>query len=214
MSTESSPLSNDASAPDVAGADSSRHHWGLSGKHYAALSVIFVVTAGALRFMGQPWWCKCGELRLWSGEVQSMHNSQHLFDPYTLTHIQHGLILYGLLWLVARNLASVVTRGVIALALEAAWEVWENTDFVIERYREATISLDYYGDSILNSLGDLAACAVGLAAAMTLPIWGSAMGFVLIEVVLILWIRDSLLLNILMLAWPIEAIKNWQMGKL
>lgn len=162
--------------------------------------------------MGQPWWCAQGDPGPWSSAVNSAHNSQHLADPYTLTHVLHGFGFYMAVWALLAEAVPQRRRFLVAMAAEAAWELFENTDFVIERYRDATISLDYFGDSIINSLGDIVACAVGYLAAMAFPVWASAASFAAIEVLLLLWIRDSLLLNILMLVWPIDAIKSWQMG--
>lgn len=198
----------------------------VGGREAAALAALMTVTAAALHLMGQPVWCAQGDRALWISAVQSAHNSQHLADPYTLTHVLHGLAFYTVLHSLAAARGSSLSslrplseallparsRFLVAMAVEAAWEIFENTDFVIERYREATISLDYYGDSLANALGDIAACAAGYLAAMALPAWGSAAGFTAIELLLMWWIRDSLLLNILMLVWPIEAIKSWQGG--
>ncbi len=117
------------------------------------------VTAGVLLAMGRTLWGTAGQPGLWPGDIWSQFNSQRLADPYTLTHISHGLGLYGLLWLAARNL-PVRVRGVLAVAIEAGWEVFENSDWVIQRYREATISLDYYGDSVINSTGDILTAAL------------------------------------------------------
>ncbi|MEX0744679.1 MAG: DUF2585 family protein [Phycisphaeraceae bacterium] len=164
-----------------------------------------------LRAMGRDWWCDCGTLSPWSWDVWSMHNSQHLVDPYTLSHVLHGLIFYGVLSLIFRG-GRPALRFCLALALQVTWEVVENTDRVIQRYREETISLNYYGDSILNSLADVTACMVGYTAAGLVPVWISAAAFVVVEAVMLVWIRDSLLLNVLMLFWPVEAIKQWQMG--
>lgn len=187
---------------------------GFSWRHILIALTIFVATAIALSAMGRIGWCKCGGTFLWSGDIVSTHNSQHLFDPYSFTHVLHGIALYGIVWLFVGSRTTPATRATIALALEAAWEVFENTSFVIERYREATISLDYYGDSVLNSLSDIAASVIGIALAMTVPIWASIALFVIVEVTLLLWVRDSLVLNIIMLAFPLEALKEWQMGRI
>ncbi len=174
------------------------------------LAALISVTAAALSLMGQPWWCARGDLAPWSFDVNSPHNSQHLFDPYTLTHVLHGLALYGVMWWLARKRLAHGTRFSIAMVAEAAWEIIENTDFVIDRYRETTISLDYHGDSVLNSLADIVACAVGYGFALVAPVWASVALFAGIEVLLLAWIRDSLLLNILMLLWPLDAVYDWQ----
>jgi len=175
------------------------------------LAAIGIGTAATLYLMGQPWWCALGDLSPWAGNVNSTHNSQHLADPYALTHMLHGFAFYALLWAMAGERLAQRHRFLIAMSIEAAWEIFENTDFVIGRYREATISLDYFGDSILNSMGDIAACAVGYGLAMTMPVWASVATFAGVEILLLLWIRDSLLLNIIMLLSPVEAIKTWQM---
>lgn len=192
------------------------HHGGqapwIGPREAAAVLVLMLATAAVLHGMGRPWWCVRGDLAPWSSEVASAHNSQHLVDPYTLTHVLHGLGFYAILWALAGGRLSPRQRFLLAMGIEAAWEIFENTDFVIQRYREATISLDYFGDSVINSLGDILACACGYALAAGLPLWGSLATFAGVELLLILWIRDSLLLNILMLLWPVEAIKTWQGG--
>lgn len=161
--------------------------------------------------MGRIWWCECGEPDLWSWHIWSRHNSQHVIDPYTFTHVMHGILFYGLFrLLLGSRLAGL--RAILAIGVEAAWEIAENTSWLIDRYRESTISLDYYGDSVINSLADILACLGGYALAATIPVWLSVAGVAVTEVVLLIWIRDSLLLNVVMLIRPIEAIKTWQMG--
>lgn len=164
-----------------------------------------------LKLMGQPLWCKCGGLSLWSWDIWSFHNSQHLIDPYSFTHVLHGVVLCGLLYLMPRRV-SEPSRFLTAVILEAGWEILENSPTIIERYRAATISKDYFGDSIINSAGDLIACIVGYQLARQLGFRRSIVFFLLSEMCLLLTIRDSLLLNVLMLIWPVEAIKRWQMG--
>jgi hypothetical protein len=162
--------------------------------------------------MGRPWWCRAGDAVPWSGDIWSRHNSQHLLDPYTITHVLHGFALYGVLWALLHRFTGPQARAAIGIGIETAWEIIENTDAMIERYRAATISLDYYGDSIANSLGDIAAFVVGYWGAGVLPVWLSALGFFAVDGLLVLWIRDSLLLNVLMLLHPIESVKAWQIG--
>ncbi len=176
----------------------------------AALGVT-AVAAVALQLMGRRVWCSCGTLSPWSWDIWSQHNSQHLLDPYSFTHVSHGVLLYALLRALLRARRPAL-RMLAALAVEAAWEVAENTNAVIESYRESTISLNYYGDSILNSVADIAAFGLGYAAARRLPGWVSAVGILTFEAVLLLTIRDSLLLNVVMLIYPVEAIKTWQLG--
>lgn len=184
----------------------------LSSSSYVPVASLGIVLIAALTLasMDRVWWCRCGQPFLWSGETASMHNSQHLFDAYTFTHILHGIGFYGLLWLLLGRRVTWRFRFLLAIGIESVWEVIENTSLVIERYRETTISLGYYGDSIMNSLTDIGACALGFGLAMLLPIWGSIALFVGIEGFLLWWIRDSLMLNILMLLWPIDAVKDWQ----
>ena len=185
-------------------------HRGSGLAWIVSLCLLTLATASALlRLMGRPWWCQGGEPWLWSGEVGSMHNSQHLFDPYALTHLIHGVALYALLAMVAGRL-PVATRFLAALVLEAAWEIFENTDLVIERYRAVTMARGYYGDSIGNVLGDVAACMVGFVGAARLPVWGTVVAVVALEAVLAWWIRDGLVLNVLMLLHPVDAIRQWQ----
>src|SRR5262249_45059594 len=177
-----------------------------------AIAVLMIALSGMLLFaMGRPLVYRHGPVRLWSGDVQSDQNSQQLADLYTLTHVTHGILLFGLVGLAGRRLPTR-TRVVIAIALECAWEVFENTDSVIRRYRATTVSLGYYGDSVLNSTGDILAATLGAVMAAQLPVWALVLGVVLIEAVLAVWIRDNLTLNIVMLLRPIEAIRRWQGG--
>ena len=177
---------------------------------YASAAVMFSAAA-MLWWLGRVWWCQAGDYRPWSFAVFSEHNSQHIIDPYSFTHVLHGVAEFWLIGLVFR-FVPLHWRLVIALAIEGSWEVVENTDYVINRYREATISLNYYGDSILNSLSDILCCGLGFLIAYKLRFWKSLALFLSTEVVLIAWIRDSLLLNIVMLIYPLDAIKHWQSG--
>jgi hypothetical protein len=178
---------------------------------WLATLLILIATVFALRGEGRLWWCACGQPNLWIGNPQSAHGSQHLFDPYSFTHILHGVLLCGVLaWTVPRlgpgwSLAATVF-------FEALWEVLENSEMVIQRYRTGTIALGYEGDSIANSLGDILSCGFGFLVARRIGLrWSIALVDVS-ELALLWWIRDNLSLNIIMLIWPIEAIKTWQTG--
>jgi Protein of unknown function (DUF2585) len=172
---------------------------------------LLLLLALVLLLMERPPWCKCGYIKLWHGDVMSSENSQHVADWYTFTHIIHGVGLYGILWLIARRW-SLELRFLLALLIEVAWEIFENTDFVITRYREDTIARGYYGDSVINAEVDVLACVLGFVLAARLPVWGTLALAVVIEGVLAYVIRDNLTLNLIMLVYPAEAIKEWQLG--
>jgi hypothetical protein len=174
--------------------------------------VVTAAMAIALFAQGRIWWCKYGDYSIYVNEAwNSPHTSQHLFDPYTFTHVLHGVAFFWIATLILSRVA-IPWRFFIAIIAEAGWEVFENSNFIIEKYRENTASLDYFGDSIANSIGDVLACAVGFAIAAKLGRWWSLAFFILVELFLMLWIRDGLLLNILMLIYPLDGVKNWQMG--
>lgn len=176
-----------------------------------ACLAIFAVATVFLLFQGRVWWCQAGDLTPWSWDIWTTHNSQHIVDPYAFTHVLHGVLEFWLLGLVFGRI-PVAWRFVMAIAIEAIWEVAENSSFIIERYRTVTLSLDYFGDSIINSLADIVCCATGFGLAKRLGFLRSLILFVATEVMLIFWIRDSLVINIIMLIYPIEALKVWQMA--
>ena len=178
---------------------------------WMAVAAVVIAAIISLNFQGRVWWCQAGDYSPWSWNIWTTHNSQHVIDPYSFTHVLHGVLEFWLIGLVFRRM-PLAWRFFLAILIESMWEVAENTNYIINRYREATISLDYFGDSIINSLADILACGTGFVIAYKLRFWRSLALFLATEVVLILWIRDSLLINIVMLIYPIEAIKHWQIG--
>lgn len=176
---------------------------------YVLAAVFAAATLFGLWLMGRAPICTCGTVKLWFSPVFSNQTSQHLFDWYSLSHIIHGFLFYGALWLPFRRW-PVGYRLAAAVAIEGAWEIFENTSYVIDRYREQTISLDYHGDSIINSFGDIAAMTLGFMLVSRLPLWLTVVLAIALELLAAYVIRDNLSLNIIMLLWPLEAIKQWQ----
>lgn len=180
-------------------------------KPLAAIVAIVLASVFLLAVQGRVWWCQAGDYSPWSWDIWTTHNSQHILDPYAFTHVLHGILEFWLLGLVF-NRMPVSWRLVLAVAIESIWEVAENSPFIIERYRTVTLSLDYFGDSIINSLADIAFCTIGFAIAYGIRFWKSLALFIATEAILVLWIRDSLIINIIMLICPNETIKIWQMA--
>lgn len=176
-----------------------------------AFAAILLVQVVVERLLGRIWICECGYVKLWEGGVNTPGNSQHLADWYTPSHIIHGFLFYWFAWLVFRN-RSVGFRLGIATLIEAGWEILENSPIIIERYRSATIALDYFGDSILNSAMDTAWMALGFLFAWRMPVWLTVVIAIFFELLTGWIIRDNLTLNVIMLVWPVEAIKTWQGG--
>ena len=177
---------------------------------WLVVAAALLVHAAALRAEGRRWWCACGRPTPWVRDAWGPPNSQHFLDPYSFTHVLHGVLLCGLLaWAFPR--LKWTWRLCLAVCAEVAWEVLENSPFIIDRYRAAA-ALGYEGDTVANSLGDVLCCAAGFVLARRLGLWGSVALFITVEVVLLLWIRDSLLLNVVMLIHPVDAIKAWQAG--
>ena len=173
--------------------------------------LLAAAVAAILLAMGRPPICTCGTITLWEPNAAGPRTSQMLSDWYSPSHIVHGFLFYGALWLLARRWA-VERRLLVAMLVEAAWEIAENTPMVIDRYREATVALGYTGDAVLNSMSDIAMMVLGFIAARKLPLWVSILLVALLELVPLLVIRDNLTLNVWMLLAPNEAIRAWQAG--
>jgi hypothetical protein len=174
-------------------------------------ALIIVATAIVLRAMGRVWWCACGRLVPWSWDIWSSHNSQHVLDPYAFTHVLHGVFFFFAFRVLIPRV-SADKRFLLAAIIESGWEILENSPVIIERYRSVTMSQDYFGDSIANSIADILACVGGYWLAGRLGWRWSLVLFVTIELLLLATIRDCLTLNVIMLLHPIEAVKQWQMG--
>ncbi len=166
-------------------------------------------TALALYLMGRNVICPCGYVQLWAGSAPPEESSQHLLDWYSPSHLLHGILFFAALWLVARRM-PLGWRLAIAMAVECAWEIVENSAWVIERYRQVTVSFDYNGDSIVNMLADLAAMVVGFWLARVIPVWASVAIVIGFELLTAWLIRDGLALNVLMLLYPLDAVLEWQ----
>ncbi|MFV1919215.1 DUF2585 domain-containing protein [Sphingomonas sp. MJ1 (PH-R8)] len=182
-----------------------------SARWWWATLAIVSLAALVLLAMGRTPICTCGTVKLWHGTVQSAENSQHLADWYSLSHVVHGLIFYGLGWLVLRRQPWQL-RLAFATLVEAAWEILENSPIIIDRYRAVTIALGYEGDSVVNSVADIGWMVVGFAVARRLPPWATIALGIALELVALAAIRDNLTLNVWMLLTPNDAVRSWQAG--
>ena len=190
----------------------------LPDRRGAIGAVLMTLAAGAILLaMGRLPVCACGTVKLWHGVVQSSENSQHIVDWYSFSHVIHGLLFYFFAHVLWRRWKLFGGRPAawalpIAVAFEAFWELLENSPMIIDRYRAVTVSFDYYGDSVLNSLSDIGFMALGFWLASKLPVWASVALALAFELFTLAAVRDNLMLNIVMLVWPLDAVRQWQAG--
>jgi hypothetical protein len=180
-------------------------------KYWAIAFAIVAVMASIELAMGRHAICTCGTVKLFVATVHGPDNSQHIADWYTPSHIIHGFLFYLLGWSVLRK-TPPGQRLLLAVSIEAAWEVLENSPIIIDRYREATMALGYSGDSVINSAMDVCWMILGFGIARRLPVWATVALALAFELLTLIVIRDNLFLNVLMLIWPVDGIRVWQGG--
>jgi hypothetical protein len=175
------------------------------------VAILIALQAFVLFLFGQPPICTCGYVKAWEGAVLSSGNSQHLTDWYTFSHIVHGFIFYGILkWLFPRS--SAWQRILVATGVEVAWEITENTPWMINHYRQQALAQGYTGDSIINSVSDTFAMLGGFLLAWRLPAWATISIAICLEIGVGYTIRDNLTLNIVNLLHQFDFVKAWQSG--
>ena len=185
---------------------SNNRFWVITG-----LLVFLIIMAVYLNAQGRLWFSASGDVLLWVGDAFSNENSQQLLDPYSFSHFLHGVIFFFILKYTFRNF-SLESRFVASVMMEGCWEMLENSAIIINRYRDATAALGYNGDTIYNSYGDLLSCSIGFIVARYVGLKWSILLFIAIELICLFWIKDNLTLNVIMLIYPIEGIKDWQLG--
>lgn len=185
---------------------SNNRFWVITG-----LLVFLIIMTVYLNAQGRLWFSASGDVLLWVGDAFSNENSQQLFDPYSFSHFLHGVIFFFILKYAFRNF-SLESRFVASVMMEGCWEMLENSAIIINRYRDATAALGYNGDTIYNSYGDLLSCSIGFIVARYVGLKWSILLFIAIELICLFWIKDNLTLNVIMLIYPIEGIKDWQLG--
>jgi hypothetical protein len=195
-----------------AGGTSRAKHAAMTRTRMTIFALAIVAAAAALLLaMGRPPICTCGTIELWVNQGDSPETSQMLADWYSPSHVIHGFLFYAFLWLVARP-RPIEDRFLIALLAEITWEILENTDWAINRYREATIAIGYTGDSILNTVSDIGMMALGFWLARKLPVWVTVIAAIALELAALMAVRDNLTLNVWMFLFRTEAVRNWQAG--
>lgn len=185
---------------------SNNRFWVITG-----LLVFLIIMTVYLNAQGRLWFSASGDVLLWVGDAFSNENSQQLLDPYSFSHFLHGVIFFFILKYTFRNF-SLESRFVASVMMEGCWEMLENSAIIINRYRDATAALGYNGDTIYNSYGDLLSCSIGFIVARYVGLKLSILLFIAIELICLFWIKDNLTLNVIMLIYPIEGIKDWQLG--